>query len=68
MEEDMKKFSNLQHKVNALMKSKRCSQEQAKQLKKYLRGLKHSLDIGNSKQAKIHIESILEIIIELLEF
>ena len=62
----MKKFKNLQYRVNALMKSKRCSKEQAKQLKKHLSGLKHSLDIGNFKKTKVHIESILEIITELL--
>lgn len=63
----MKMFSQLKYKVQALVRSKRCSQEQARQLKKHLKSLKHALDIGNSKQAKIHIESILEIVIELLE-
>jgi len=64
---DMKSFSNLQYQVNALRKSKRCSQKQAEQLTKHLSKLKHSLDIGNKKQAKIHMDLILQVIVELLK-
>ena len=57
----------LYHKVHALEQSKRCSRDQAKKLRQHLKGLKHSLDIKDAKQTRLHIELILELLAELIE-
>lgn len=62
----MKMLTLLHHKVHALEQSKRCSHDQAKQLRRHLKSLKHSLDIKDAKQTRSDIESILEILAELI--
>jgi hypothetical protein len=63
----MKILTLLKQKVYALEMSERCSPKQAKKLRHHLKGLKHSLSIKDSKQTRIHIEFILEILAELIK-
>ncbi len=63
----MKILKLLDQKVCAQRMSERWSPIEAKKFRYHLEGLRHSLSIKNSKQTKIHIEFLLEILIELIE-